>query len=96
MFNWEFRDPLFLLLLPVAAIVFWLANRSRSSLTFSSLTLVANSPKSMKLWLAKLPALLFALATIAMIVGLARPRTPERETRVSRDGIAIMMMAEND
>ncbi len=92
MFNWEFRDPIFLLLLPLAVLVFWLANRSRSSLVFSSLALVAGSPKSIRVWLSKLPPLLFALASVALIVGLARPRTPERETRVTRDGIAIMMI----
>lgn len=94
MFNWEFRDPWFLLLVPVALLAFWLAGRSRSSLTFSSLSLVKETTTSLRMWFAKLPALLFALATLSMIVGLARPRTPERETRISRDGIAIMMIVD--
>lgn len=94
MSDWEFRDPWFLLLLPLAALVYWLANRSRSSLTFSSLSLVTHTPRSFRLWLAKLPAVLFAVATLVLIIGLARPRTPERETRVSRDGIAIMMVVD--
>ncbi len=93
-FSWEFRDPWFLLLAPLALLAFWFAIRSRSALTFSSLALIKQTSTSLRMWIAKLPALLFALATLAMIVGLARPRTPERETRVSRDGIAIMMIVD--
>jgi Ca-activated chloride channel homolog len=93
-FNWELRDPWFLLLVPLAIVSYWLASRSRSSLVYSSLSLLRETNASLRMWLVKLPALLFALATLAMIVGLARPRTPERETRVSRDGIAIMMVVD--
>lgn len=94
MLNWELRDPWFLMLLPLALLAFWLAGRSRSSLTFSSLILVRGTSQSAKMWFAKVPSLLFGLATVALIIGLARPRTPERETRVSRDGIAIMMVVD--
>ncbi len=94
MFEWELRDPWFLALLPLAIVAYWLASRPRSRLLFSSLSLLAGAPKSVKLRLAKLPAVLFFLATICLIFGLARPRTPERETRVSRDGIAIMMVVD--
>ncbi len=94
LFNWEFRDPWFLLLLPLAVLAFWLAGRSRSSLTYSSLSLLQPISPSLRMWFTKIPAMLFAVAILAMILGLARPRTPERETRVSRDGIAIMMIVD--
>lgn len=94
MFSWEFRDPWFLLLVPLALVSYWLTTRPRSSLIYSSLSLFRETKSSLRMWLAKLPGLLFAMATLAMIVGLARPRTPERETRVSRDGIAIMMIVD--
>ncbi len=94
MFEWEFRDPWFLVLLPLAALVYWLATRSTSSLTYSSLTLLNLTPSSWRLRLSKLPAMLFSLATVAIVVALARPRTPERETRVSTEGIAIMMVVD--
>ncbi|MFN3189286.1 MAG: vWA domain-containing protein [Aureliella sp.] len=94
MFEWEFRDPWFFAMLPLAAFVFWLATRSHSRLTYSSLDLVKASPRSLKLRFTKLPALLLALGCIAFVVALARPRTPERETRVSRKGIAVMMVVD--
>lgn len=94
MFDWEFKDPWFFLLLPLALLAFWLATRSKSVLGYSSLRLLEGTPKSLRLRLAKLPAALLSLATVLLIVALARPRTPERETRVSRDGIAIMMVVD--
>ena len=94
MFEWEFRDPWFLWLLPLAWLAFWLANRPRASVIFSSLLLFKDTPSSPRMWLLKLPPLLFALATVTIIVGLARPRTPSRESRVARDGIAIMMIVD--
>lgn len=94
MFDWEFRDPWFLLLLPLVPLVYWLATRSISMLGYSSLTLLEQSPKSWKLRLSKLPAFLLSVATTVLVVALARPRTPERETRIARDGIAIMMVVD--
>lgn len=94
MFEWEFRDPWFLLLVPLAAIVYRLAARRESLLVYSSLALVRRTPKSIRLRLASLPSILLALGFLTMTVALARPRTPERETRVSRDGIAIMMIVD--
>ena len=40
------------------------------------------------------PPLLLTLALVALVVALARPRTPQRETQVTRDGIAIMMVVD--
>lgn len=94
MFEWEFRDPWFFALLPLVPLVFWLALRSTSKLQYSSIELLAGTPKSLRQRLAKLPALMLAIGAGALIVALARPRTPERETRISRDGIAIMMVVD--
>ncbi len=92
--EWEFKDPWFFALLLLVPAVYWLATRSKSVLTYSSLELVANAPRSVRQRLANLPAVLMCLGAVALIVALARPRTPERETRVSKDGIAIMMVTD--
>lgn len=92
--SWEFKDPWFLLLLPAAWLVYWLATRPTSTLTFSSLEFLQFTPVSWRQRLAKLPALLMSLAAILLVVALARPRTPQRATRVSREGIAIMMVTD--
>jgi Ca-activated chloride channel family protein len=93
-FDWELRDPSFLVLLLLAPLVYWLASRSRSLLSYSTLSLVRGAGTTLRMRLAKLPAILLALATITLVVGLARPRTPQRETKVSREGIAIMMVVD--
>ncbi len=94
MFDWELRDPWFLILLLLAPLVFGLASRSTSLLGYSSLTFVQQMPKSLRLHLSQIPAVLLAAATIVLVIALARPRTPQRETKVSREGIAIMMVVD--
>ena len=94
MFDWELRDPWFLLLAALAPLVYSLATRSSSLLGYSSLTLLAHTKRSWRQRLSRLPAVLLALALVMLVTSLARPRTPQRETRVTRDGIAIMMVVD--
>jgi len=74
-FDWELRDPLFLIVAALAPLVYWLAARMPAVLTYSSLALVDVAPRSQRARLAKLPALLLAAATLALAVALAGPRT---------------------
>ena len=84
--SWEFRDPLFLLMALAAPFAFWAASRSTSALRYSSLNLVDRAPKSWRVRFRKLPALLMAVAVALLAVALAGPRTPDAETKVSREG----------
>ncbi|MBV1880433.1 MAG: VWA domain-containing protein [Pseudomonadales bacterium] len=90
--GWEFRDPLFLFAILLAPLVYWLAVRIPSSVTYSSLSLPNAAQRSPRVYLAKLPALLLAFAAFAMAVALAGPRTGDATTRVKRDGIALIMV----
>ncbi len=92
--GWEFRDPLFLLSAIAAPLVLWAAWRSTSAVRYSSLQIVDRAPRSWRLRLSKLPALLTAVAVVSLAVALAGPRTPDAETKVSREGIAIMMVVD--
>lgn len=92
--GWEFRDPLFLLSAIAAPLVLWAAWRSTSAVRYSSLQIVDRAPRSWRLRLSKLPALLTAVAVASLAVALAGPRTPDAETKVSREGIAIMMVVD--
>ncbi len=92
--GWELRDPWFLLAALVAPFVFWLASRRPSSLTYSSLSVLDGAPKTWRVRLSKLPALLLALASIAMSVALAGPRIGDATTRVHREGIAISIIVD--
>lgn len=92
--DWELRDPWFLTLLPLAFVIYWLATRSTSRVGYSSLRLFSGTGVSWKQRFAKLPALLMAISFVALVIALARPRTPQRETRVAREGIAMMMVVD--
>ncbi len=92
--TWEFRDPLFLLAALAAPFVLWLASRASSVVRYSSLNLVDRGRRTWRARLSRLPALLMALAVASLAVALAGPRTPDAETKVSREGIAIMMVVD--
>lgn len=84
----ELGSPLWLLALPLAILPF-LDRHPRAM--FSALTLLAHG-RSMRSRLARLPDALAALAIALLVVALARPQLVDRETRVERDGIDIMMV----
>jgi Ca-activated chloride channel family protein len=90
-FDWEFRDPLFLVVGLTVPLVYGLAARLPSVLTYSNLGLVDAAPRSQRARLAKLPAVLLAVAALALTVALAGPRTGNATSRVHREGIAIVM-----
>ena len=92
--SFELRDPLFLLAALAAPVVYVLAARLPSSVTYSSLSLVAAAPRSARSRLAHLPALLLALATAALSIALAGPRTGNATTTIHREGIAIAMVVD--
>jgi Ca-activated chloride channel family protein len=93
-FDWELRDPLFLIVAVLAPLVYWLAVRMPAVLTYSSLALVDVAPRSSRARLAKLPALLLAAAALVLAVALAGPRTGSATSRIQREGIAIAMVVD--
>ncbi len=94
MFDWELSNKWFLLLLALAPLVYFLAARPTSVLRYSSLSVLAGTRRSWRQRLARLPALLLMLALVSLVIAAARPRTPQHETRISRRGIAIMMVVD--
>jgi len=92
--DWDFRDPLFLIAGFLAPLVYWLAARMPAVLTYSSLALVDGAARSARARFAKLPAWLLALATLALAVALAGPRTGSATSRIHRKGIAIAMVVD--
>ncbi len=94
MFEWEFADLWFLWLLLFAPIVFLLGLRPTSLLRFSSAALLQGTFRSARQQLSFVPALLLTFAFVTLVIALARPRTPQRETKVTREGIAIMAVVD--
>ena len=89
--QWEFRDPLFLLTGVLAPVVYQLAVRIPSSITYSNLSLPDGAPRSLRVRLGQVPALLLALAALALTIALAGPRLGDETTQVKKEGIAIVM-----
>ena len=89
--NWELRDPWLLFAILLAPLAYLLARRISSSLQFSSLATADQSPRSWRVRLVILPPLLNAAAVALLAFALAGPRTPDEQTKVYRQGIAIMM-----
>ncbi len=95
MFDWEFRDPWLLWLVLLAPLAYFLLTSSRqAAVSYSTLTLLDRAPSSLRARLATIPSLLLALAVAAMAVAMAGPRNPIDETRVRREGIAIVMVVD--
>ena len=92
--DWEFRDPLFLTLALLSPLAYFLAKRAPAVVGFSSLNLLQAAPRSLRSRLTRLPALLMATAVLLLAIGAARPRTPDAQTKVSREGISIMMVVD--
>jgi Ca-activated chloride channel family protein len=92
--EWELRDPLFLLAGLLAPLVYSLAARLTANVTYSSLEILETGPPSRRTRLARLPALLLGLATLALAVALAGPRTGDTTTKIHQEGIAIVMIVD--
>jgi len=72
----------------------WWARRRRSGAAFSSLGEVTEIGRGWRGWLAWLPGALRVAGLAALIVALARPQEPLGQTRMSTEGIAIMMVVD--
>ena len=93
--EWELRDPLFLLIAAAAPVFYCLVvRRSLSAVTYSALSMFERMPRTLRARLANTPALLLALAVVAMAIALAGPRTGDDQSRVRREGIAIVMVVD--
>lgn len=92
--NFEFSDPLLMIFGLFAPLVFVQARRLPSVIRFSSLQLVTVRKTSIRTRLAWLPAALLALATLALSLALAGPRTGNAVSEVKREGIAIVMVVD--
>lgn len=77
--------------LPVVAAA-WLWRWRRGAVAFSSIGEVAELRSSWRVWLGWLPGALRVAALIFLIIALARPQRLLGQTRISTEGIAIMMV----
>jgi len=88
---WELREPLFLLVGLLAPLLVWLLVRGGGRLSYSSISLLENTRRTLRQRLAQLPAVLLGVAILLLAVAFAGPRVGDATTEVHREGIAIEM-----
>ncbi|MCX5742915.1 MAG: VWA domain-containing protein [Proteobacteria bacterium] len=87
----DFTHP-YLLLVALAAIpAAWWSFRGTGRVAFSSLRVLPASGSTWRTRLAWLPDAMMALAIVALAIALAGPRRGDANSRIRREGIAVMM-----
>lgn len=94
----ELREPALLCLCVLAVPVYLWTRAAGGRVRYSSLTLLPAPAdpraRSLRLRLAGLPAVLLALGAVALAVALAGPRRADQNSRIKRQGIAMMMVVD--
>ncbi len=92
MIGFEWAEPWYRLLALLAIPAWWLARRAAGRVRFSSLRVLPAATSTWRTKLDWLPEALLALAIVALAIAMAGPRRGERDARIRRDGIAIVMV----
>lgn len=87
----RFADPWFLLAAPLAVLAVWWSMQSSGRVMFSSLRALPLGGETWRTKVAWIPDVLFGLAVIAIVIALAGPRAGDKNARIRRDGIAMVM-----
>ncbi len=88
----RFESPLFFLLLIPLAFLVWLEYRRRpASVVFSDVSLLKTLPRTFAQRVSPLVPWLLFVGIGLLIVALARPQTGKEEYRIRAEGIALMM-----
>lgn len=90
--DWELRDPWFLVAALAAPLLLVLIRRGAGSALFSSTALAERAPRSLRARLGATPAILLIASALAIAVALSGPRRGDATTRVTREGIALMIV----
>jgi Ca-activated chloride channel family protein len=88
-------DPLFLLLLvPLAGVLLLLARRPPAGVDGGSERVLGRLPVTLRARTRRLPGVLGALAAVLLVGALARPLQGREESRVTTEGIDIMLVVD--
>lgn len=87
----KFADPWFLLVAPLAVLAVWWSMSSSGRVMFSSLRALPLGGETWRTKVAWVPDAMFGLAIVALAIALAGPRAGDKNARVRRDGIAMVM-----
>ena len=87
----EWTEPWYLLTALLAVPAWLFARHAAGRVVFSSLQVLPARAATWRTRLAWLPDALYALAVVALAVAMAGPRRGEEDSRIRREGIAIVM-----
>lgn len=88
-----FASPIFLWLVPLAApLAWWWARRRRPALRYSDIRLVTGLPAGRATRARRGGTIIRGVAFAALAVACAGPRTPDEQTRLPVEGIAVVLV----
>jgi Ca-activated chloride channel homolog len=89
----KFNDPqyLYLILIPVIALVWHFAKKRSAYIRFSGLETFAGVKKTIRVRLISLPFIMKAAAGILIILALARPQSTSESSETNTEGIDIVI-----
>lgn len=90
-FGVELANPWVLLAVVLAVPALWWASQGAGRVVFSSLRALPAGGRTWRTRIAWLPDAMLALAVVALVIALAGPRAGDKNARIRREGIAIMM-----
>ncbi len=90
-FGVDFAQPWFLLALLLVIPAVWWSRRSSGRVVFSSLRALPAGGHTWRTRFAWLPDALLGCAVAALVIGLAGPRAGNKNARVRREGIAMVL-----
>lgn len=90
-FGVELANPWVLLAVLLAVPALWWSSRGAGRVVFSSLRALPAGGRTWRTRIAWLPDVMIALAVVALAIALAEPRAGDKNARIRRDGIAVMM-----
>jgi len=91
LFTEWFANPWYLLAIPLAGLAIFWSMRSTGRVMFSSLRALPLGGDTWRTRTAWIPDALFGLAVVSLVIALAGPRRGDRDARVRREGIGIVM-----
>lgn len=90
--NWLFENPWWLLAGLIVIPVYYVMTASRSTVAFPSTEIMETIRMTWRTRLESLPVWLTCLAIVLIAIALARPQSPDATSKISREGIAIIMV----
>ena len=87
----DFAQPWFLLALVLVVPALWWSRRASGRVVFSSLRALPAGGHTWRTRIAWLPDVLIACAVASLVIALAGPRAGDKNARVRREGIALVL-----